>query len=144
MHCGVSGPFNSLMEKQHLVISFLWYFFFPPPLLLESVVILFEYILIGFLWLSGFGCNSIYKSCYQKPLYKLYTSLICHLCKSVPKPPQFLCCSSVAWVRADALSELFSHGFAGPGAAASEKSPKESICCVLIAVQLDPMQMWQC
>lgn len=131
VHCGTWTPFNSLIKKTHLVIKVLFFRL--------STLIVFEYIFTGFLQFCGFGCNSIYKSCYKKPLCKLYPSFMCHLCGSVPEPSHAV----AQLLGADALSQLFSHGFAGPGTAASENSPKGSICCVLVGVHLDPLQMWQ-
>lgn len=70
-----------------------------------------------------------------------YILLLCATCVggSVPEPSHAV----TQLLGADALSELFSHGFVGPETAASENSPKGSICCVLIAVHQDPLQMWQ-
>lgn len=119
------------LKKTHLVIKVLFFCL--------STLVVFEYIFTGFLQFCGFGCNSIYKSCYKKPLCKLYPSFMCHLCGSVPEPSHAV----AQLLGADALSQLFSPGFAGPGTAASENSPKGSICCVLVAVHLDPLQMWQ-
>lgn len=129
VHCGISAPLNSLMEKKHLMISFLLLFFFWEH---SDTLWTCTY------WLPvivSCGYNSTYKYCYKKTQVKLFSHM----------PVVWVCaktltyCSSVAWARAGALSELLSHGFAGPGGTVSEKWPKESIYCVLIPVQLDPM-----
>lgn len=73
-----------------------------------------EYVLVGFLWLSAFGCNSICKSCCKKLLNKFYSPS-----HTVPQLP--------GW----GLMPCQVYRLAGPGATGSEKSTKESFCCVL-------------
>lgn len=68
-----------------------------------STLIVFEYIFTGFLQFCGFGCNSIYKSCYKKLLCKLYPSFISHLCGSVPEPSHAV----TQLLGADALCQSF-------------------------------------
>lgn len=116
------------MEKKHLIISFLLFFFWEHSDTLWTCTYWLPVIV-------SCGYNSTYKYCYKKTQVKSFSHMpVVWVCAKT-----LTCCSSVAWVRAGALSELLSHGFAGPGGTVSEKWPKESIYYVLIPVQLDPM-----
>lgn len=52
-----------------------------------------EYVLVGFLWLSAFGCNSICKSCCKKLLNKFYSPS--HTVPQLPGWGLLLCQSSL-------------------------------------------------